>query len=78
MANGRQMKFLIDEAYKRLAEHGYENADLRDVFLAGIGFLSEEIRRPPLSNKKIMAVATTIGTGFGAGLIVGVMKVFGV
>ncbi len=44
MANG-QIDHLIQDATDRLAEKG-QDADLRDVMLAGFGYVVSEVRKP--------------------------------
>ncbi len=43
MANGKQMKLAMDDAYRKVAKHGYESDEVttKDVLLAAIGYLAE-------------------------------------
>ncbi len=76
MPNG-QIDHLIKDATDRLAEKGQE-ADLRDVMLAGFGYVVSEVRKPKgfLNGKKGLA-AGGVGGATGVGLLDVLLRLFG-
>lgn len=73
-----QLDHLILEATDRLAEQGSQ-ADLRDVMLAGFGYMVYEIRKPKsfLEDKKLAGVGAVIG-GIFVGTVEIVLRILGV
>lgn len=70
MANGHQLELAIKDATNNVAREGWENADLREVTLAGFGYVAHEVRRPPWTRLRlVMPVALAIGAGFGEALV---------
>ena len=76
MANG-QIDHLIQDATDRLAEKG-QDADLRDVMLAGFGYVVSEVRKPRgfLSGKKGLA-ASGLGGATSVGIFDVLLRLFG-
>lgn len=77
MANG-QIDHLIEDATDRLAEEG-KDADLRDVMLAGFGYVVREVRRPQslMEGKKGFAAGGVVG-GTGIGIVDVFLRFLGV
>ena len=74
--NGQQLKQAIEQATADVAEHGYEGADLRQVMLAGFGYVGDKIEQ---SNKGVIRVQLSgkkffvFGLGAG-GAVVGAVQ----
>ncbi len=74
-----QMDHLIRDATDRLHEQGTESADLKDVMLAGFGFMVYEIRKPKAfhEGKKGVLTGTAVG-GTSVGLVEILLRFLGV
>lgn len=72
MANGIQLKNAIDAATSRLMEQGTASADLKDIMLAGFGYLAERMDSRTvilkLDSKKAFAAGAALGGGIAAGI----------
>ena len=68
MTDGEAIEQAIDKAKENLNAHGYEGAELKDVFLVGIGHLAAKLTENRaneitinLQGKRIAGVAAMIG-----------------
>ncbi len=60
-----QIQRYIQESSDRVADVGWDNADLKDVFMMGVGYM-----RPRKASKKLMAG----GMGAGAATLTGIIE----
>lgn len=67
-----QIQRYIQESSDRVADVGWDNADLKDVLMMAIGYM-----KPNKASKKVVAGSSLGGVGLGAGLVELVRMVFG-
>ncbi len=67
-----QIQRYIQESSDRVADVGWDNADLKDVLMMGIGYM-----KPAKSSKKVVLGSVGGGGALGAGLVELVRMVFG-
>lgn len=67
-----QIQRYIQESSDRVADVGWDNADLKDVLMMGIGYM-----RPAKTSKKLLAGGSLGGLGLGAGVVELLRAVFG-